>query len=65
MGKLTCDISLSVRDRQARGSTERQGISYRRSLAVKRYGGSGRLQIAKDVAIESRSGHGLDAIVLE
>ncbi|PPS07253.1 hypothetical protein GOBAR_AA13393 [Gossypium barbadense] len=39
-------------------------MGYRRSLAVKCHGGLGELPIVQDVATGSRSGHGLDAIVL-
>ncbi|PPD93977.1 hypothetical protein GOBAR_DD08991 [Gossypium barbadense] len=46
-------------------ASDDRGMGYRRSLSVKRRGGSGGLQIVEDVATGSRSGHGLDAIVLE
>ncbi|PPS18302.1 hypothetical protein GOBAR_AA02281 [Gossypium barbadense] len=40
-------------------------VKGRRSFVVKSRGGSGGLPIAEDVAIGSKSGLGLDAIVLE
>lgn len=40
-------------------------MGYRRSLTIKYRGGSGGLQIVENVATGLRSGHELDAIVLE
>ncbi|PPD71704.1 hypothetical protein GOBAR_DD31393 [Gossypium barbadense] len=40
-------------------------MDYRRSIIVKRRGGSSELQIVEDVTTRSRSGHGLDIIVLK
>lgn len=49
--------------REATPDNKRMG--YKRSLVVKHTGGQGGLPITDDVDIELRSGHGLDAIVLE
>ncbi|PPE00483.1 hypothetical protein GOBAR_DD02496 [Gossypium barbadense] len=67
MGKLTSGISIPVRGRRklGEGPTSDKRMGYRISLVVKRRGGSSGLQIAKDVAIGSRNGYGLDAIALE
>lgn len=42
-----------------------RGMGYKRSLTVKRRGGSGRLQITEDVVFGLRTRDGLDTIILE